>query len=60
MVDEPLPGGIDPQRAVEMANDAIRGTLMERMGIEWTELRLPPTGGEPVAVATLTVSIRDP
>lgn len=58
MADEPLP--IDPQRAVEMADDAIRGPLMERIGIEWTEPRVADDGGDPVAVATPTVPIRDP
>lgn len=55
MADEPLPGGVDPQHAVEMANDAIRGTLMERMGIEWVEIgagrlvaRMPVAGNEQV------------
>jgi 1,4-dihydroxy-2-naphthoyl-CoA hydrolase len=53
--DDALPGEIDPQRAVEMANDAIRGTLMERMGIEWVHIgarrlvaRMPVAGNEQV------------
>jgi len=36
--DNPLPAGVAPQRAVETANEAMRGTLMERMGIEWLEV----------------------
>lgn len=36
--ENPLPAGIAPERAVEMANQAMSGTLMERMGIEWLEV----------------------
>lgn len=53
--DAPLPGGADPAGAVEMANQAMRGTLMERMGIEWLEIaparlvaRMPVAGNEQV------------
>ena len=53
--DAPLPGGADPAGAVEMANQAMRGTLMERMGIEWLEVgtarlvaRMPVAGNEQV------------
>lgn len=53
--DDALPGGVDPARAVEMANEALRGTLMERMGIEWLEVgtarliaRMPVAGNEQV------------
>jgi 1,4-dihydroxy-2-naphthoyl-CoA hydrolase len=48
-------GPIDPARAVELANEAMRGTLMERMGIEWIEVgrdrlvaRMPVAGNEQV------------
>ena len=36
--DNPLPDGVPPERALEAANEAMRGTLMERMGIEWLEV----------------------
>ncbi|MGH2674469.1 MAG: PaaI family thioesterase [Actinomycetota bacterium] len=36
--DNPPPAGVSPQRALEVASDAMRGTLMERMGIEWLEV----------------------
>lgn len=55
MADDTLPGGVAPDRAVEMANEAMRGTLMERMGIEWLEIgaerlvaRMPVAGNEQV------------
>ena len=38
--ENPLPGGVDPEAALEMARQAARGTLMERIGIEWIELGL--------------------
>jgi 1,4-dihydroxy-2-naphthoyl-CoA hydrolase len=53
--DDTLPGGVDPAQAVGMANEAMRGTLMERMGIEWLEVgsarlvaRMPVAGNEQV------------
>jgi 1,4-dihydroxy-2-naphthoyl-CoA hydrolase len=36
--DNPLPSGVDPGQALREANDMTRGTLMERLGIEWTEV----------------------
>ena len=38
--ENPLTGGVDPEAALEMARHAARGTLMERIGIEWIELGL--------------------
>ena len=53
--DNPLPSGVTRERVLEVANEAIRGTLMERMGIEWLELgtarlvaRMPVEGNEQV------------
>ncbi|MGH2655333.1 MAG: PaaI family thioesterase [Actinomycetota bacterium] len=53
--DNPLPAGVAPERAVEMANQAMQGTLMERMGIEWLEVgsarlvaRMPVAGNAQV------------
>jgi len=53
--DNPLPAGVAPERAVEMANEAMRGTLMKRMGIEWLEVgrarlvaRMPVAGNAQV------------
>jgi 1,4-dihydroxy-2-naphthoyl-CoA hydrolase len=53
--DNPLPAGVAPERVVEMANEAMRGTLMERMGIEWLEVgrarlvaRMPVAGNAQV------------
>jgi 1,4-dihydroxy-2-naphthoyl-CoA hydrolase len=50
-VEETLP----PEQAVAMATEAMRGTLMERLGIEWLELsrerivaRLPVEGNTQV------------
>ncbi len=34
----PLPPGVTSEGALQVANDSIRGTLMERMGIEWLEI----------------------
>lgn len=49
------PGGVDPASAVKLANEAMRGTLMERLGIEWLEVgsarlvaRMPVAGNEQV------------
>jgi 1,4-dihydroxy-2-naphthoyl-CoA hydrolase len=36
--DNPLPPGVDAERAMRVANDISRGTLIERLGIEWTEV----------------------
>lgn len=53
--DVALPGEVDPATGVELANEAMRGTLMERMGIEWVEVaparlvaRMPVAGNEQV------------
>lgn len=53
--DTPLPAGVAPERALDMANEAMRGTLMERMGIEWLEVgtarlvaRMPVAGNAQV------------
>jgi 1,4-dihydroxy-2-naphthoyl-CoA hydrolase len=36
--DNPLPSGASPEAALEMARQAMAGTLMERLGIEWLEI----------------------
>jgi uncharacterized protein (TIGR00369 family) len=53
--DNPLPPGVTRERVLEVANEAMRGTLMERMGIEWLEVgtarlvaRMPVEGNEQV------------
>jgi acyl-coenzyme A thioesterase PaaI-like protein len=53
--DNPLPAGVAQERAVEMANEAMRGTLMERTRIEWLEVgrarlvaRMPVAGNAQV------------
>ncbi|MGH2697428.1 MAG: PaaI family thioesterase [Actinomycetota bacterium] len=53
--DNPLPAGVASERAVDMANQAMHGTLMERMGIEWLEVgsarlvaRMPVAGNAQV------------
>ena len=34
----PLPPGVTSEGALQVANDSIRGTLMERIGVEWLEI----------------------
>ena len=34
----PLPPGTTREGALRMANDSIRGTLMERIGVEWMDI----------------------
>lgn len=53
--DNPPPPGVSGDRALEIANQAMQGTLMERMGIEWVEVgtarvvaRMPVAGNEQV------------
>lgn len=36
--DNPLPPGATREGALQMAADAVRGTLMERIGIEWLDI----------------------
>lgn len=36
--DNPLPEGATREGALQMARDAVRGTLMERIGIEWLDI----------------------
>ncbi|MGH3370357.1 MAG: PaaI family thioesterase [Nocardioidaceae bacterium] len=36
--DNPLPPGATREGALRMASDAVRGTLMERIGIEWLDI----------------------
>ncbi len=36
----PLPEGVDAAAALQMAREAMRGTMMERIGMEWLELGL--------------------
>lgn len=38
--DNPLPDGVTPEAALEMARQTATGTLMERLGMEWVELGL--------------------
>ena len=38
--ENPLPKGVEPADALEMARQAMRGTMMERIGMEWLELGL--------------------
>ena len=53
--DNPPAPGVTRERVLEVANEAMRGTLMERMGIEWLEVgtarlvaRMPVEGNEQV------------
>jgi 1,4-dihydroxy-2-naphthoyl-CoA hydrolase len=53
--DNPPPPDVTRERALELASEAMRGTLMERMGIEWVEVgtarlvaRMPVAGNEQV------------
>jgi len=34
----PLPAGVTLEGALQMASDSIRGTLMERIGMEWVDI----------------------
>jgi 1,4-dihydroxy-2-naphthoyl-CoA hydrolase len=36
--ENPLPPGATREGALRMASDAVRGTLMERIGIEWLDI----------------------
>lgn len=36
--DNPLPAGATPEAALEVARQAMAGTLMERLGIEWLDI----------------------
>lgn len=36
--DNPLPPGATREGALQMASDAVRGTMMERIGIEWLDI----------------------
>jgi 1,4-dihydroxy-2-naphthoyl-CoA hydrolase len=38
MTDNPLPPGATREGVLQMATDAIRGTLMERLRLEWIDL----------------------
>ncbi|MGH2692871.1 MAG: PaaI family thioesterase [Actinomycetota bacterium] len=38
--DNPLPPGATREGALQIATDAVRGTLMERIGIEWLDIGL--------------------
>jgi uncharacterized protein (TIGR00369 family) len=38
--DNPLPPGATLEGALQMASDAVKGTLMERIGIEWLDIGL--------------------
>ena len=38
--DNPLPPGATREGALQMASDAVKGTLMERIGIEWLDIGL--------------------
>ncbi|MGH2712145.1 MAG: PaaI family thioesterase [Actinomycetota bacterium] len=38
--DNPLPEGATREGALQMASDAVRGTMMERIGIEWLDIGL--------------------
>ncbi len=38
--DNPLPEGATREGALQMAADAVRGTMMERIGIEWIDIGL--------------------
>lgn len=53
--DNPLPPGVTLEQALAGATEAMRGTLMERMGIEWLQVgaarlvaRMPVAGNEQV------------
>lgn len=38
--DNPLPPGATREAALQMASDAVEGTLMERIGVEWLDIGL--------------------
>lgn len=38
--ENPLPEGATREGALQMASDAVRGTMMERIGIEWIDIGL--------------------
>lgn len=38
MGENPLPPGATREGVLQLATDAIRGTLMERLGLEWVDL----------------------
>lgn len=36
--DNPLPEGVTRESALQVASETMRGTLMERIGVEWLEI----------------------
>ena len=38
--ENPLPPGATREGALQMASDAVKGTMMERIGIEWLDIGL--------------------
>lgn len=40
MTENRLPEGVTPQQALEIVEQITRGTLMERLGVEWKEIGL--------------------
>jgi 1,4-dihydroxy-2-naphthoyl-CoA hydrolase len=36
--ENPLPAGVTREQALDLANQAMAGTLMERIGVEWVEM----------------------